>query len=128
MTPMVPKFEAVLRKMPGAAARVPFYSTVRGRLATEPLYARYWTEQITSPVRFADAARGLLAQQAPTHVVEIGPRAVLTPYLRRLGGGTRGPVCLPVCQGPASDAVDLAGVISALDAGPLAAALSGGIR
>lgn len=128
MAPVVPEFEAVLRRMPGRAARVPFYSTVYGRLATEPLYTSYWAEQITAPVRFADAARGLLAQQAPTHVVEIGPRAVLTPYLRRLGGGPRGPVCLPVCQGPASDAVDLAGVISALDAGPLAGALSGGTR
>lgn len=128
MAPVVPKFEAVLRKMPGSAARVPYYSTVYGRLATEPLYAPYWTEHITAPVRFADAARALLAQQAPTHVVEIGPQAVLTPYLRRMGGGRRGPVCLPVCQGPRSDAVDLAGVISALDAGPLAAALSGGTR
>ncbi|WP_327114649.1 acyltransferase domain-containing protein [Streptomyces sp. NBC_01341] len=125
MAPVVAKFEAIVRRMPGGAARVPFYSTVYGRLATEPLHAPYWTEQITAPVRFADAARSLLAQQTPTHVVEIGPQAVLTPYLRRMGGGRRGPVCLPVCQGPASDAVDLAGVISALDAGPLAAALSG---
>ncbi|WP_181805797.1 acyltransferase domain-containing protein [Streptomyces shenzhenensis] len=125
MRPVVSKFDVVLRRLPGAAARLPFYSTVYGRLATEPLHAPYWTEQITAPVRFADAARSLLTQQAPTHVVEIGPRPVLTPYLWRMGGGPRGPVCLPVCQGPASDAVDLAGVISALDAGPLTAALSG---
>jgi hypothetical protein len=56
--------------------------------------------------------------------VEIGPRVVLTPFLRRMGG-TDGPTCLAVCRGPESDAVDLAGVISALDAGPLAAALAG---
>ncbi|MFI2643388.1 acyltransferase domain-containing protein [Streptomyces sp. NPDC018610] len=124
MEPVVPKFEAVVRRMPGGFTQLPFYSTVYGRLVTEPLYAPYWTEQLTAPVRFADAARQLLAQQSPTHVVEIGPRAVLTPYLRRMGG-TAGPVCLPVCQGPRSDAVDLAGVISALDAGPLAAALAG---
>lgn len=124
MEPVVDKFAKVARRLPGGAPRLPFYSTVYGRLATEPLYAPYWTEQITAPVRFADAARSMLAQQAPTHVVEIGPRAVLTPYLRRMGG-LRGPVCLPVCQGPESDAVDLAGVISALDAGPLTAALSG---
>ncbi|MEU7061140.1 acyltransferase domain-containing protein [Streptomyces sp. NPDC046197] len=124
MAPVVPKFEAVVRRMPGGAAQLPFYSTVHGRLVTEPLLAPYWTEQLTAPVRFADAARQLLAQQTPTHVVEIGPRPVLTPYLRRMGG-TAGPVCLPVCQGPHSDAVDLAGVISALDAGPLAAALAG---
>ncbi|WP_448315917.1 acyltransferase domain-containing protein [Streptomyces sp. CO7] len=128
MAPVVAPFEAELRRIRAAAARVPFYSTVHGRLTTEPLYTSYWSEQITAPVRFADAARGMLAQQTPTHVVEIGPRAVLTPYLRRMGGGPRGPVCLPVCQGPESDAVDLAGVISALDAGPLAAALPGGTR
>ncbi|MFE3519534.1 acyltransferase domain-containing protein [Streptomyces sp. NPDC059166] len=125
MAPVVPKFEAIVRRVPGGAPKLPFYSTVHGRLTTEPLLAPYWTEQITAPVRFADAARSLLAQQTPTHVVEIGPQAVLTPYLRRMGGGPRGPVCIPVCQGPASDAVDLAGVISALDAGPLAASLSG---
>jgi hypothetical protein len=39
-------------------------------------------------------------------------------------GGTGGPSCLGVCRGPESDAVDLAGVISVLDAGPLAAVLA----
>ncbi|MEU1280333.1 acyltransferase domain-containing protein [Streptomyces sp. NPDC005805] len=121
MEPMVAKFTAAARRLPGGIARLPFYSTVYGRMATEPLYAPYWAEQLTAPVRFADAARSMLAQQAPTHVVEIGPRVVLSPYLRRMGG----PACIPVCQGPESDAVDLAGVISALDAGPLAAELAG---
>ncbi|MFF1451691.1 acyltransferase domain-containing protein [Streptomyces sp. NPDC058274] len=123
MAPMVPKFESVARRVPGGAARVPFYSTVYGRLTTEPLYGPYWSEQITAPVRFADAARAMLGQQTPTHVVEIGPRVVLTPFLRRMGG-TGGPSCLGVCRGPESDAVDLAGVISVLDAGPLAAVLA----
>ncbi|MEV8594617.1 acyltransferase domain-containing protein [Streptomyces sp. NPDC052012] len=121
MEPVVDRFTAAARRLRGGIARLPFYSTVYGRLATEPLYAPYWAEQLTSPVRFADAARAMLAQQAPTHVVEIGPRVVLSPYLRRMGG----PACVPVCEGPRSDAVDLAGVISALDAGPLAAGLAG---
>ncbi|QGV77484.1 acyltransferase domain-containing protein [Streptomyces ficellus] len=121
MEPVVPKFEAVARRIPAGTPRVPFYSTVLGRLATEPLYASYWTEQLTSPIRFADAARGMLGQQTPTHVVEIGPRPVLGPYLRRMGG----PACIPMCPRPDSDAVDLAGVISALGAGPLAAELAG---
>lgn len=124
MEPMLAKFESVARRLSGSAAALPFYSTVHGRLTTKPLYAAYWTEQITAPVRFADAARALLAQQTPTHVVEIGPRVVLTPFLRRMGG-LDGPQCLSVCRGPESDAVDLAGVISALDAGPLVAALAG---
>lgn len=124
MQPMVAKFEAVARRLPGGAARLPLYSTVYGRMATEPLYAPYWAQQLTAPVRFADAARSMLAQQVPTHVVEIGPRVVLSPFLRRMGGPAA-PVCLPACQGPGSDAVDLAGVVAALAAGPLAAEPAG---
>ncbi|GAB3666372.1 acyltransferase domain-containing protein [Streptomyces sparsus] len=123
MEPVLPKFESVARRLPGGAPRLPYYSTVYGRFSTTPLYAPYWTEQITSPVRFADAARQLLAQQTPTHVVEIGPRVVLTPFLRRMGGSD-GPVCLPICRGPESNAVDLAGVLSTLEAGPFAGALA----
>ena len=119
MEPMLAKFEAVSRRLPGGSPRLPYYSTVHGRLTNEPLYAPYWTAQITSPVRFSDAARQLLDQQALTHVVEIGPRVVLTPFIRRLGGSS-GPRCLAMCKGPESNAVDLAGVLSALDAGPLA--------
>ncbi|MGK5627332.1 acyltransferase domain-containing protein [Streptomyces sp. URMC 123] len=119
MEPMLSKFQVVARRLPGGAARLPFYSTVHGRMTTEPLYAPYWTEHITAPVRFADAARALLDQQTPTHVVEVGPRAVLTPFLRRMGG-TFGPSCLAVCRGPETNAVDLAGVLSTLDAWPLA--------
>ncbi|MEC4017647.1 acyltransferase domain-containing protein [Streptomyces sp. H27-D2] len=123
MEPVVPKFEVVARRLPGGAPRLPFYSTVHGRFTNEPLYAPYWTRQITAPVRFADAARQLLAQQTPSHIVEIGPRVVLTPFLRRLGGRS-GPICLAMCRGPESNAVDLAGVLSALDAGPLNTALA----
>jgi acyl transferase domain-containing protein len=98
---------------------VGYYSTVHGRRWGEPLGADYWARQVTSPVLFADAVRRMLSQDSPTHVVEIGPRPVLTPFVRRIGGAG-GPHCLPVCRGPESDMVDLAGVLSALDAGPLA--------
>ncbi|MCZ7414451.1 MULTISPECIES: hypothetical protein [unclassified Streptomyces] len=43
--------------------------------------------------------------------------------MRRLGGA-EGPACLPVCRGPRTNAVDLAGVLSALEAGPFAGALA----
>lgn len=119
MEAVVPKFTAVAGRFPDAQPRVPFYSTVYGRQLAEPLGAAYWARQITAPVRFAEAVRRMLAQRAPTHVVEIGPRAVLTPLLRRIGG-VDGPRCIAVCQGPESNAVDLAGVLSALNAGPLA--------
>ncbi|MEW2248534.1 acyltransferase domain-containing protein [Streptomyces sp. NPDC058733] len=119
MAPVTPRLEALARRMPTAAPALPFYSTVYGRDYDGPLDAAYWGSQITAPVRFADAARALLAEQHPTHVVEVGPKPVLTPFLRRMGG-PRGPRCLPVCRGPQSNAVDLAGVLSALNAGPLA--------
>ncbi|WP_411081365.1 acyltransferase domain-containing protein [Streptomyces sp. cmx-18-6] len=121
MAPVVPKFEAAARRVPGGSPRLPFYSTVYGGPTTGPLYAPHWARQLTSPIRFADAASALLSQQDPTHVVEIGPRPVLTPYLRRLGS----PPCIPACPRADCDAVDLAGVISALDAGPLAAEPAG---
>ncbi|MEV6329958.1 acyltransferase domain-containing protein [Streptomyces sp. NPDC051909] len=119
MEPMTPRFEAAARHVTGGRPELPYYSTVYGREYDEPLSTAYWTAQLTTPVRFADAARRMLAQQAPSHVVEIGPRAVLTPFLRRIAGA-RGPDCLAVCRGPESDAVHLAGVLSELDAGPLA--------
>ncbi|MFD9443886.1 acyltransferase domain-containing protein [Streptomyces sp. NPDC060006] len=117
MAPVVPKFEAAARRVPGGSPRLPFYSTVDGGLVNGPLHAPHWSRQLTAPIRFAEAVRAMLSQQEPTHVVEVGPRPVLTPYLRRLGS----PACIPVCPRADCDAVDLAGVISALDAGPLAA-------
>ncbi|MER5914445.1 acyltransferase domain-containing protein [Streptomyces sp. NPDC001982] len=119
MAPVTPRLEALARRMPTAAPAIPYYSTVYGREYDGPLDAAYWGRQITSPVRFADATRALLAEQHPSHVVEVGPKAVLTPFLRRMGG-PRGPRCLPACRGPRSNAVDLAGILSALNAGPLA--------
>ncbi|MEV5341272.1 acyltransferase domain-containing protein [Streptomyces sp. NPDC052676] len=119
MEPVKDRFEAAARHLTGRTPTLPYYSTVYGRQYVQPLTAGYWTDQITAPVRFADAARHMLAQQAPSHVVEIGPKAVLTPFLRRMAG-TGGPTCLAVCRSPETNAVDLAGVLSKLNAGPLA--------
>lgn len=113
MAPMLPRFTGVARRVPGAPPRLPYYSTVRGRATAEPLYAGYWAEQVTAPVRFAEAARKLIEQQEPTHIVEIGPRTVLIAYLRRMGG-RQGPACLPSCRGPESNARDLTAVVEAL--------------
>ncbi|MFI6942048.1 acyltransferase domain-containing protein [Streptomyces sp. NPDC050418] len=119
MEPVAPLLEEAARRLPAAAPTTPFYSTVYGRRYDAPPDAGYWARHVTSPVRFADAMRALLAEQRPTHVVEVGPKAVLLPFVRRMGGRT-GPRCLPMCRGPRTNAVDLAGILSALDAGPLA--------
>lgn len=118
MEPVLPRLEKAARRLGGGTSRLPFYSAVRGRMTNEPLYAPYWVEHLTAPVLFAEAARHMLVQQDLTHVVEVGPKAVLVPFLRRLEG-TAGPACLAVCRGPETNAVALAGVLATLHAGPL---------
>ncbi|MDG9714257.1 type I polyketide synthase [Streptomyces sp. DH10] len=89
MEPMLERFAALAGEAGGGVPRIPVYSTVRGRLldaeAGEAMDAAYWTEHISAPVLFADASLALLDDGA-SHVVEIGPRPVLSGMLRTLGG------------------------------------------
>ncbi|MFG3255690.1 type I polyketide synthase [Streptomyces sp. NPDC048172] len=94
MDPMLEPFAREAEKAGGGVPRLPFHSTLRGRLLTEgeALDAAYWTEHVRAPVLFADAAGGLLAE-GPSHLVEIGPKPVLLSMTAHLGGpagGTRG--------------------------------------
>ncbi|MGW7264953.1 type I polyketide synthase [Streptomyces sp. NPDC054842] len=95
MQPVVEDFRRVCAEVPGRPAHLPVFSTVHGRELTGPetMDADYWARQITEPVRFAEAADALLAAGV-THVVEIGPRAVLTPLLSRLKADGGHPVSL----------------------------------
>ncbi|KAB1140656.1 acyltransferase domain-containing protein [Streptomyces luteolifulvus] len=85
MRPVVEEFRRECADVSDRRPALQVYSTVYGRALTgeETLDAAYWARQITEPVRFAEAAGALLADGV-THVVEIGPRAVLTPLLARL--------------------------------------------
>ncbi|MFI0822554.1 type I polyketide synthase [Streptomyces sp. NPDC021098] len=84
MDPMLERFAAVAEQVSGTVPAVPVHSTLRGRLLRdEPMDAAYWVEHVRAPVLFADAARQLL-DEAPTHLLEIGPRPVLAPMTRRL--------------------------------------------
>ncbi|MFE6359069.1 type I polyketide synthase [Streptomyces sp. NPDC057806] len=95
MLPVVEEFRRACADVPVRRADLPFFSTVHGRELTgeEFLDADYWARQITAPVRFAEAARGLFATGV-THVVEIGPAAVLTGLLARLRPADGSPVSL----------------------------------
>ncbi|MGV9454899.1 type I polyketide synthase [Streptomyces sp. NPDC003635] len=95
MLPVVEEFRRACAKAADRRPNVPVLSTVHGRALTdaETLDADYWAAQITAPVRFAEAARALLATDV-THVVEIGPSAVLTPLLSRLRADAGSPVSL----------------------------------
>lgn len=98
MAPMLGRFERAASRIPGGRPRLPFHSTVRGRLLVpgEELDAAYWTEHVSSTVRFEDAV-GSLCAQPPTHVVEIGPKPVLVNLLRRIAGARDIPA-LAVCR------------------------------
>ncbi|MFD7986668.1 type I polyketide synthase [Kitasatospora indigofera] len=82
MAPMLDRFAEVARQAATGRATVPVLSTVTGG---EPatLDADYWVRHVSAPVRFAEAAERLIAS-GPTHLVEIGPRPVLTSLVRRL--------------------------------------------
>ena len=60
----------------------PFMSTVTAKLESAQRLAAVLVEQLTSPVRFTQAVRGLVAEGVDTFV-EIGPGQVLSGLLRR---------------------------------------------
>ncbi len=88
MRPMLAGFRAVCQAGPAGSPRLPFYSTVTGaKLATgRALTADYWVEQITAPVRFADALAALRADGFE-RFLEIGPSDVLAGFARAGGAG-----------------------------------------
>ncbi|MGI5195723.1 type I polyketide synthase [Streptomyces sp. CA-288835] len=84
MEPMLDRFAELADEIGGGVPKLPVYSTVRGRLLeAEPMDAKYWTEHISAPVLFGDAMARLL-EAGPTHLVEVGPRPVLTGMARAL--------------------------------------------
>lgn len=75
--------DALASLRPGAHRRL-FASTVTGGLLDgQHLDPGYWWRNVREPVLFADAVRALV-DEGCTRFVEIGPHAVLAPYLRRL--------------------------------------------
>jgi 8-amino-7-oxononanoate synthase len=114
MSPAAAAFGEVAVQFAYRAPELPIYSTVRGRLLAfdEPMDAGYWVEQITAPVRFADAA-GEALQADPTHLLEIGPRRILAPMLTRIQPESAMPALLP-CPGPAATGNELDEVVAAL--------------
>lgn len=74
-------------------ARLPFFSSVTGkRLAEEALLdARYWRQNLESPVKFYPAVRALIANQQPADqlFLEIGPHSALGGPLRQIFKATK---------------------------------------
>ncbi|MFF9203524.1 SDR family NAD(P)-dependent oxidoreductase [Streptomyces sp. NPDC014986] len=87
--------KAALARLRSGAPRIPFASTVTGGLVEgEELDADHWWRNVREPVLFADAV-GALAEAGCGLFVEIGPHAVLAPYLKRLTTAT---AVVPACR------------------------------
>ncbi|MFD4354129.1 type I polyketide synthase [Nocardia sp. NPDC058518] len=95
------------------AVRLPMASTVTGALL-EPgdLTPEYWARQVTEPVLFDRAARAL-ADLRPTHVVEIGPRGVLSGILRASAALPDSTILTPI-PGEKSDGLEFAATLASL--------------
>ncbi|WP_280345068.1 type I polyketide synthase [Nocardia neocaledoniensis] len=111
MAPMLAEFAAVAAECSYRAPDLPVYSTVRGRLlaADEPMDADYWVEHVGATVLFGDALAAAVATE-PTHLVEIGPRRMLTPLV----GPDLRPRCLAPSGGPGATGRELAETVAAL--------------
>ncbi|MEV4235619.1 type I polyketide synthase [Nocardia sp. NPDC050408] len=114
MAPMLAEFEAVARRCTYRTPSIPIYSTVRGRLLdeSEAMDAAYWTEHIRATVRFADAVEAALDTE-PSHIIEIGPRRILTALVSRIRPEMT-PRCLVPSPGPAATGTEFAQTVAAL--------------
>ncbi|WP_280231510.1 type I polyketide synthase [Nocardia cyriacigeorgica] len=114
MEPMLAEFEAAAHACTYRAPNLPIYSTVRGRLLEpgETMDAAYWTEHIRATVRFGHAVDAALGTE-PTHLIEVGPRRVLTPLIGRIRPEYAGR-CLAPGPGPGATGSEFADTIAAL--------------
>ncbi|AVH24307.1 type I polyketide synthase [Nocardia cyriacigeorgica] len=114
MEPMLAEFEAAARACTYRAPNLPIYSTVRGRLLEpgETMDAAYWTEHIRATVRFGQAVDAALGTE-PSHLIEVGPRRVLTPLIGRIRPEYAGR-CLAPGPGPGATGSEFADTIAAL--------------
>ncbi|MFE2719826.1 type I polyketide synthase, partial [Streptomyces mirabilis] len=77
MEPMLARFREEMRTLEFHEAHIPVVSTVTGRMTTvgELCSPDYWVDQVSSPVRFLDAARTLEGEGVTTYL-ELGPAGV----------------------------------------------------
>jgi [acyl-carrier-protein] S-malonyltransferase len=90
-----PLVEHATERLRPAVERVPlhagtalFMSTVTARIEDAQRYGNLLVEQLTAPVRFAQAARSLLTEGVTTFV-EVGPGDVLGGLLKRIDSSVR---------------------------------------
>jgi amino acid adenylation domain-containing protein len=83
MDPMLASFEAEVAKVPLYPPSQPYVSSFTGTWIQpeQATSARFWSEQVRNPVRFADALRTLMI--TPRILLEVGPGTTLTTLARQ---------------------------------------------
>ncbi|MFD4864884.1 type I polyketide synthase [Streptomyces sp. NPDC058412] len=98
---------------------VPVASTRHGRMLRHELMdAGYWADQIEEPVLMDTALGALVADVAPTHLIEIGPRGTLLQIAAR-GGRAAAAELLHPAPGAGATGRELAETVAALYRGGL---------
>ncbi|MCX5208626.1 SDR family NAD(P)-dependent oxidoreductase [Kitasatospora sp. NBC_00240] len=99
MDSVLAEFRAVAETVEYREPLIPVVSDVTGTLATAAELADpgYWAGHIRSAVRFHDAVRALREQGAST-IVEIGPDAVLTAFVRDTLDDDTGTAAVPLLR------------------------------
>jgi [acyl-carrier-protein] S-malonyltransferase len=77
------RFRPVIERVRFTEIQVPFMSTVSARLESSQKLAGLLVDQLTAPVRFTQATRGLISNGVRTFV-EVGPGNVLSGLVKRI--------------------------------------------
>ncbi|WP_280470312.1 type I polyketide synthase [Nocardia brasiliensis] len=84
------RFAELVRGVPRRSPRTSFWSNVTGApiTAEQAVDPGYWARQMTSTVRFREAALGLLGRNLSTVALEVGPGKSLVSFLRTADRGS----------------------------------------
>jgi acyl transferase domain-containing protein len=111
MEPMLEAFAEAASSISYRPAQRPVYSTVYGSLLGDNLMdASYWVQHVRQPVMFASALEAALRHDV-THLIEIGPKPVLSSIVHRQ---TKDIPVLSTCLGPQSTGTELLSAIARL--------------
>ena len=106
MEPILAEFEGLVAEVRLSKPTVPFMATLTGQWAdgsvTQP---RYWSDQLSSPVRFADSLLALTEEGGPAGkdslFLEVGPGRTLATFAAETAKSHgQSPLCLTSLPGP----------------------------
>jgi [acyl-carrier-protein] S-malonyltransferase len=89
-----PGLAEALDRMPPVQPRFPVYANVTAEAVTDgPRARRLLVEQLTSPVRWVEEVRALVARYPSALYVELGPGSVLSGLVKKIVPGVRTATC-----------------------------------